>query len=296
MRPKAEIKNAIDFSQSVTARTIFNLEKIGVIFESKKPFFTKLVHGHISMKFDGIIKQGFPDFPSERGLLFVKTHSKASMSEARESKEVSYLEKSAHLLMAYGGFKKSAIIHVCPDSGSIFAQVVELNLNLANIIFMKSSEGVVSDSAPQRIKGNQEKCDSCPFSIYCIAPETPSPTCRNCVNFIIGDNGFAGCSAKSGKKLSVDEQMNLDKCNMHIYKPCFLDSWAEEITDETDAKEGIGFRYYNRLNGGQFLNSNDSGDGVYSSYELFAVQGKTLIADKNIDKIKSMFGAQIMDE
>lgn len=290
MRPEARIKNAIDFAQSSAARVLYNLKKIGVIFESDKPLYTKIMFGHINMRIDGIIKQGFPDFPNERGLLFVKVHDKKSYAESIKTRSNHYAEKAAHILMAYGGFKKSAIINVCPDSGDIFAQVVELNLNIANLIYSKMQEGVTSKKAPERLRDKDEKCFSCPYSIYCIAPEIPSPTCRNCVNFIIGDNGFAGCSKKSGNQVSQHEQMNLHKCDMHIYNSDFLSSWAEFLQDDlNDSKE-----YANKITGEVFKNSND-GSG-YTSYEIYGAEGKMLIGDKKIDKIKRMFDAKIMDD
>lgn len=292
MRPEAKIKNAIDFAQSSAARMIYNLKKVGVIFENEKPLYTKIMFGHISMRIDAIIARGFPDFPNERGLLFIRIHDKASFAQVEKSGSNHYAEMNSHILMAYGGFKKSAIINVCPDNGEIFAQVVELNLNTANEIYEKMQIGVTQVEAPARIKGNDEKCFSCPFSIYCVAPEVPSPTCRNCVNFIIGDNGFAGCKAKNGAKLSIHEQMNIDKCNMHIFNKEFLSSWADFIRDELDG----GKEYVNKITGEIFVNSNSRKGSEYTSYEIYGAQGKMLIGDSKIDKIKKMFNATIMDD
>lgn len=290
MRPTPEVKNVIDFDQSAIARVVYNLKKIGVIFDVDKPFYQKVGHGHISLRIDGTIKQGYPDFPNERGLLFVRRLSKAQFSAAVSGNN-GLLDRNAHLLMAIGGFKKSSVIYVCDQTGEISAQVVELNLVRAHKIYETVNNSVSSISIPERIN-NDDKCSFCPFAKYCILPDSPSPTCRNCVNFVIGENGYAACKAQSGKQLSVDEQVNLHKCNHHIYMSDFLSSWAERLNSDIDG----GVEYANKLTGEVFVTHPSGLNGSYTSYEIYGASGKDLIGSKKIDKIRKMFDAKIEDD
>lgn len=290
MRPTPEVKNVIDFDQSAIARVVYNLKKIGVIFDVDKPFYQKVGHGHISLRIDGTIKQGYPDFPNEKGLLFVRRLSKAQFSAAVSGNN-GLLDRNAHLLMAIGGFKKSSVIYVCDQTGEISAQVVELNLVRAHKIYETVNNSVSSISIPERIN-NDDKCSFCPFAKYCILPDSPSPTCRNCVNFVIGENGYAACNAQNGKLLSVDEQVNLHKCQHHLYMSEFLDSWAEYLSSDIEG----GNEYANKITGEVFVNHPSGLNGSYTSYEIYGASGKDLIGSKKIDKIRKMFDAKIEDD
>lgn len=290
MRPTPEVKNVIDFDQSAIARVVYNLKKIGVIFDNDKPFYQKVGHGHISLRIDGTIKQGYPDFPNEPGLLFVRRLSKMQFAAATSGNN-GLLDRNAHLLMAIGGFKKSSVIYICDQTGEISAEVVELNLVMAHKIYETVNESVASPSIPARID-NEVKCSICPFAKYCALPDSPSPTCRNCVNFEIGTNGYAACKAQGGKILSTDEQVNLHKCAHHLYMSDFLDSWAELLNKNADG----GSEYANKLTGEIFVNSASGVSGGYTSYEIFGANGKDLIGSKKIDKIRKMFDAKIEDD
>lgn len=302
MRPTSEVKNVIDFDQSATARMVYNLKKIGVIFQNEKPFYQKVGHGHISLRIDGIISKGFPDFPNESGLLFVRRVTKMVFNNLSLS-STDYVSKNANLLMAIGGFKKSAILYICDQTGQIAAQVVELDLRAAHKIYETVNLGVESPSIPPRVN-NEEKCNSCPFNGYCVLPDSPSPTCRNCINFVIGKDGYAACYVKDNQRLSIDEQMNLHKCNMHLYSPDFLSSWAKHIdgvsTEEIGQSDIVTVHhsneYVNILTGEIFVNVIDSSSGGYTSYEIYGSKGKELIGNGKIDKIKKMFNATIQDD
>ncbi len=288
MRPTPQVKNVIDFDASAIARMIYNLKKIGTIFQNEKAFYQKVGHGHISLRIDGIIKQGYPDFPNEPGLLFVRRLSKMQFANI-DFGGFSFVNNNAQLMMAIGGFKKSAIIYVCDQTGALSISVLELNLVKAHKLYETINESVESPSMPEKTK-DETKCASCAFNKYCVLPDSPSPTCRNCVNFTIGENGYAACDAQGNKSLDVTEQVNLHKCNKHLYLPEFLQSWAEHLSTVENGNE-----YANKLTGEIFFNVLDNSQGGYTSYEIFGADGKDLIGAKKIDKIKRMFDAKIED-
>lgn len=302
MKPSAGIKNIIDNTASLKARTIHNLKKIGVIFDVDKTTYHKVGYGHVTLKIEAVISRGFPDFPSERGLLFIRRKVKL------EAMANSLTEKEAQLLMNLGGFKKSVILTVDEGAGSISSQVVELNIKTAIHVQEQLNEAVASQKIPERIhpqadvtaaKKGTEKCQSCPYSVYCMLPNTPPPICRNCIHFAIGDNGYAACSAQNNFLLNSEMQQNLHKCGMHVYKPDFLDSWAavQGVEKKQDADSGqpvpVGYVYANKLTGEEFINSPE--DDHYSSYEIHAAEGMDLIGSSNLNKIRKMFSAKLQE-
>lgn len=311
------LKNALDSSQSFVARLIYNLKKIGVKFADgkDKPFFIKVGYGHINIKVDGIISSGFPDFPNEPGIILCQTVSGKEFNELTDSQMPysGYLVNHAQLMMAYGNFKKACIFVISRASGDVFAQVVEINFNVANQIENTTNAGVSANIAPERIipistvqtlpTGLASKCASCYFAVHCMLPDSPPPICQNCEHCQIGPQGSVKCMAQNGFDLNFEMQQNLHKCQHHIYRPDILDSWAELIGDAT--KEGIGEEdiisvkignhYANKLTGAEFFNIPEihNEPEAYSSYEIYGAKGKDLVGDKGIDKLRKVFGAKI---
>lgn len=301
MKPTSSKKNAIDFDSSSTARMIHNLRKIGVRFQKEKPFFVKVGYGHISLKIDGIIDSGIPDFPNDSGLLFVRRLGKSEFEEVKSSGVPESLQDEAHLLMAIGGFKKSFFFSINSFSGDIIFSSIDVNFRIAESIQDITNFSVSSNRIPVRYDGWQlkigdkdvisSKCQKCEFGKFCLLPETPAPSCRTCAHFVIGDSGFAACGAKSNYQLTVEEQQNLNKCEMHIYNPDFLESWASLSGLKKEKDKNL---YVNKTNGQEFINGNDPIS--YSSYEIFETKGMELIGDKKIDAIRKMFSASIQED
>ena len=318
-RPNYILKTALDNAQSFTARLIHNLKKIGVQFSEQKPFFYKVAHGHISLKVDGVISGGFPDFPNEQAILLTQTMSGVEFAELCKSQMPysGYLVNHAQLLMAYSGIKKTAIFIIARNSGEVFAQVVELNYNLATNIDNASKFGVTSQYAPDRIipvhtfttgKHENAKCNSCYFAVHCMLPDSPPPICRNCEHCVFADNGFVGCSAQADRDgnpfpLNDEMQQNLHACTHHIYRPDILDSWAgfqgeaekTVIGESGPIQAKIGNIYANKITGQVFYNipSVAGAEDGYTSYEIFGAKGKELVGDKAIDSLKKIFNASI---
>lgn len=313
VRPVSSIKNVIDFNTSATARLIYNLKKIGVRFEKDKPFFYKVGYGHINLRIDGIINSGIPDFPSDSGLLFVRRVNKVQFKSAKNGEIPSEVYNAANLLMAYGNYKKSFIFFICDSSGDLFLHTVDINFRTAEKILAVTEEGVSSNLIPVRFEGYQEKhgnttiisdkCNNCAFCTYCLLPQTPPPSCRTCVHFVIGDNGYAACGAQNNFTLTNEMQCNLHECEMHIYKPDFLESWADckgyatrEVIGQDDIVNiPVGYLYVNKLTGQEFINCPEKEMQGYTSYEISKAEGMELIGDKDIEKIRSMFDAKIKD-
>ncbi len=310
MRPNANLKNVIDYGTSAGARLIYNLKKIGVIFETDKPFFVDAGYDHIRLRVDAVIKSGLADIPGQQAILLFRRCSKSKYKSFRDNGPSWVVSNQAQILMAIGNIRHCIIFGLCDSTGDIFAHLQELNLNIAHAINNKTNEGVSSETIPDKLpqpdSGLNKKCEDCPFQSRCFAPTLPPPNCRNCVHVKLDGNGWAGCKAQQ-IELNKEMQQNLHRCPIHIYNPDFMREWAksEDIVSSTTFDQNgneitdVDFIVYtNILTGNQFINvaREASKPGEYSSYDIDALDGKELVGDGALEKIKTMFDAKIMDK
>ncbi|AWD90208.1 hypothetical protein [Dickeya phage Sucellus] len=270
-------------------------KSLGVVWESSTPVCVKAGHGHIPIWCDGIISSGFPDIPDSKLVVVFKSMSKVQM-KMNKINGLSDNEKNKNqILMACARIDKLLFVIYSQSSGEYSYHLERLDINLAKSIWNNSSSAVEKKECPPQlplVNGKiNDKCSRCEISSICMAPIIPTPTCRTCRHSVFGPNGYLSCGPQNNFHLNHENIANRHKCGHHRYNAGLIASWAsEEFSDDSSNS----YKYKNMLNGNSFIN----GDGGYSSYEMnevHGVKGVEIIGDKNIDKIKNMFSAEIKD-
>ncbi|QPX75446.1 putative exonuclease [Serratia phage vB_SmaS_Opt-169] len=290
--PDEKIKRVYDERVSFASRLISDLRSMGVSFMKDTPQLITLGYGHIFEEIDAVISGGLPECNNERALMSVSIANKIQFKNYKSNGLSSFTINAAQLCMAVSEFKKFVKFIYCPSTGDIDFTVIDIDFNLARKVYETVNKGVSSESMPIQLAqpetGINKKCESCPFGVVCMAPETPPPTCRTCIYYRIGPNGYSACNAQNGKQLSPDEQVNRHSCEYHRFNPDFLSTWA--TVEEKDFEKNR-IKYLNLLNGNSFYNGGIEGD--YSSYEINGCKGKELVGDSGINMIKKTFSAKV---
>lgn len=293
MRPVSNLYNVIDSRRYAVQKFFRDAESIGVQFNTKNEIAVKVGHGHITIRCDGLIENGWPD---QGGRMIVKFRNvaKHELAEIRDNGISEQSRNQAQMLMASGGIRNTLFVTYCEFVGVYHFAIVNYNEELARAIWNTTNAGVESDEAPAQLPTvNNElnpRCETCSFAAVCMAPIIPSTTCRSCRHSQFGPNGSLTCLPNNGYELNSENIMNLHKCGYHRYRAGLIASWASP----EGGNDNNEFVYTNMLNGTKFING--EGEGKYTSYEMNSIKGKnpaSLVGESTIEKLKTMFGATL---
>lgn len=291
MLPIPYLKRIIDTRKNYAEKLKDDLESVGVQFSRKDGFNVSVGHGHINIFVDGVIAGGVNGLTGSAIMIYLHA-SKLQYKAYKNDGFSSFLVNQVNLLMSVGGINNAIVFIGCPEHGGLAYEIIPINYKIAKSVYNTLNAGVESADMPPRLGVGEpvKKCETCPFNANCYAPTPPPATCRTCKHFIIGPDGFGGCSAQGGIQLSHEQQMNLHKCTYHLYKESFLSGFTLNKGIDIEGNRSL---YVNLVNNMEFING--KGEGEYTSYEISAIKGMELLGDKQIDKLKKMFSAIIED-
>lgn len=142
------------------------------------------VQGHYGGSADSVgTLPYFPDLPM---LLEFKTHNTKSFSDLANKKSVK-LSKHRHYsqMCSYGkhyNFKYGLYFAVNKNDDDVYAEIIELDWNLAHDLTNKAQDIINSKFPPERISDQPSyyECKYCPFQNICHYNEPVEINCRSC--------------------------------------------------------------------------------------------------------------------
>lgn len=128
------------------------------------------------------------------------------------------------------------------------------------------------------------KCKMCNFYELCHQNKVASVNCRTCAHASPVADGEWHCEKYNR---NVPQNFQVTGCDKHLFTPSLI-----QFAKPVDASVEDNWIEYQRGDGRTFRNG--QGIGCYTSKELSAVEDVNAIGDASVDKIKSVFGAEVV--
>lgn len=183
--------------------------KISQVDENGKQFRIKHAWDHFGGSSDGI-GYGIPDLPNEYVLLEFKTANDKKFKEliskgVFEWNQTYYIQ--CQIYMYKMGLKRTLFMCVNKNNDELHAEIIELDVNVAEINLAKSQRIISTIEPPDKLRPsvNWFECKFCDYNKVCHNNESYEKTCRTCKNAVICTGGIWFCNLHK-KNLNLKEQ------------------------------------------------------------------------------------------
>lgn len=245
--------------------------------------------GYFGGSLDGI-GLGFPENPTEKHVVEMKTHGDKSFKELKKKgvkKAKSQHFTQMQMYMSASKIKKAFYIAVNKDTDELYGEFVELDQDHADKHSEKAARIIASDNPLSRINDDPSwfECKLCDHHAICHGNKAPAVNCRTCMHMSVGCNGQWECERY---KVTVTEEQQQWGCKSHMYIPDLLVNFAEVL----DAGE-YWVEYAQKETGEVFI-SGEAPEQLSSS-EIRAVEDKSLLTDKNVKTLREVLGGELVE-
>lgn len=281
-------------------RLVSDLRAIGCtvheVDENGEQFRVSAIGGHFVGHLDGCAI-GILESPKTWHVLEFKTHNTKSFKElsekgVKEAKPQHYAQIVCYMHLT--GMTRALYIAVCKDNDDIYTERIHWNSDEGKALIARAERIITASKPPERISGNSDcnQCKWCDAKDICwggaVILPVPSINCRQCCHAVPIMNGEGRWDCKKHKRaLTADDQRKA--CEDHLVLPGLI-----VFASKAD---------YGSLEGDEWIEFTDSIDG-YKWYhgrrrgmrasELTALP-RTLIDNKFLNLVKSLFGATVTD-
>ena len=281
--------------QREEAAFVEDLRAIGVIVHDVdrdgRQFTVEAHGGHFRGHLDGAAV-GIPEAPGTWHVLEFKTHNSKSFDKltkdgVQKAKPEHYAQMQVY--MGLTGMKRALYLAVCKDDDRMHAERIEIDQQFVTDLLARAERIIFAAEPPPRISTDPAwwECKYCDFRGTCFGTDAPIPTCRSCAHSTPERDGTWSCE-RHGKR-AMQAQQQLDGCMSHRVIPPLLAGWADMV----DASQADNWVRYRTADGREFVNDEQHLPGHYTSAELHDCADKNVLADPQMDALRTRFGGRI---
>lgn len=295
------------------SRFVADLRSIGCeVFDADpatgKQFGFSDFGGHMKGHMDGCARH-IPGGGQKWHVIEFKTHSSKSFTDLKkkgvEKAKPQHFEQM-QWYMGQSGMDRALYLAVNKDNDELYSERIEFDLVAYEQIQQKANRIIFATKPPPKISEDPKFfiCGMCNHNAVCHGGKVPAMSCRTCVHSTPEPQGDArwSCAKHPDKNISsIPIEIQRSGCPAHLPLP-FLLTYAEPI----DAGDGW-IEFQRKDNKMAFLVATNreaipsevvgqysTVPPIYTSEEISAANDHRIIADPEIEKFKTEFGAVII--
>jgi hypothetical protein len=250
--------------------------------------------GHFGGNCDGIVT-GVPEAPKAPHLLEVKTHGAKSFAllvrdGVAMAKPQHYAQMQIYMhwtvqMWGDAGCQRALYVAVNKDTDEIHTERIKYSQADAVALVEKAKSIIFSAEPPSRMSNDPTwyECKWCDHHAICHGQAVPPPHCRSCAHATPEPKDGEWSCGKHRLTIKVEHQRQ--GCEQHRYIPALLERFAQPV----DEQEG-NVTYQHKADG-TFINGEAPG---YSSAEIHACTDKVMLADAQVQELRSQYGAKVV--
>lgn len=290
------------------ARMVDNLRSIGATVYDVDPStgqqFGFADHGgHMRGHMDGCA-QGLPTGGQQWHVLEFKTHNSKSFAGLKKQGVAKAKPEHYAQMMWYmgqSGMTRALYLAVNKDTDDLYAERIEFDPVAFGAIQAKAESIIFAAEPPAKLSEDPKfyLCNFCAYKGVCHGGQTPPPSCRTCVHATPERDGDGRWSCAKHSTAEIPIHIQRKGCENHLPLPFLLtyataidagDGWIMFKRKDQHEQPFIVSDMCSTLPGDLPLQHN-----IYSTHEISAAQDHRLIAHPVVDRLKSQYGAKIVE-
>lgn len=281
-------------------RIVAELRAVGVevhdVDEFGRQYRVSAHGGHFGGSLDGAAL-GLPEAPKTWHVLEFKTHSDKSFTEllakgVKDAKPMHWVQMQVY--MGLTGMDRAMYLAENKNTSALHQERVHADPVEFAKIMARAERVITAAEPPPRISTDPAwfQCKLCAFHELCHGDQAPEVNCRTCAHATPEMDGQARWSCAHYKSDMGDaDQRSSSTCPSHRYIPILLERIGAQgaVTTEPDGNAAV---QYIAAEGLPFVNG---AAPHFSSAEIRAAKHKTMLADGQVQQIKSAWpGAKVV--
>ena len=276
-------------------RFVENLRSTGVTVHevdvaTGRQFRVNACNGHFGGSMDGV-GLGFIEAPMTWHLIEMKTHNQKSFDQlvkkgVREAKPEHFIQMQVYMYLAEPQLTRAYYLAVNKNTDELYGERVKLDNDIAEATIERANAVIASDRPLNRISEDPSwyQCKLCEHHPICHGQEVPDVNCRTCLHSSPVDNGNWHCDRFDQPISGARQRVG---CDSHLFNPYLLEKFAEPIDS------GEYWIQYALKSTGELFITGEAPEQM-SSGEIKIISSKELLADKNVQSLKTDLDATIV--
>lgn len=184
------------------------------------------INGHFGSALD-CVTRGLPELPkdavayAEFKTCSDKIFKKLSENGIQKEKHEHYVQMQ--ICMYEMNLKYGLYFVVNKNDDALYAEIIELNENIAKNYLDRAGTIIYSDEVPAKLNEDSSwyQCKFCNARPICHLKVVPEINCRTCAHSTVEKNGLWSCGMNN---TSIHNDAVYNGCDDHVYNPYMLDS------------------------------------------------------------------------